>query len=153
MKIRIHPAPGSDGLRPDPVLLDAVPGTRMQQAIWLSGLFNPVPLCGGLARCGRCRVRYLTPAPAPLPEEESVLGPEAVRSGWRLACHRQIPDGGPVPELELPDTTLAGEEKTAAHPSLSGGAETCVLAVDLGTTASPGGLLPGTAPSLPEAVP
>ena len=134
MKIRIHPAPGSDGLRPDPVLLDAVPGTRMQQAIWLSGLFNPVPLCGGLARCGRCRVRYLTPAPAPLPEEESVLGPEAVRSGWRLACHRQIPDGGPVPELELPDTTLAGEEKTAAHPSLSGGAETCVLAVDLGTT-------------------
>ena len=134
MKISIHPAPGSDGLRPDPVLLDAVPGTRMQQAIWLSGLFNPVPLCGGLARCGRCRVRYLTPAPAPLPEEESVLGPEAVRSGWRLACHRQIPDGGPVPELELPDTTLAGEEKTAAHPSLSGGAETCVLAVDLGTT-------------------
>ena len=39
-----------------------------------------------------------------------------------------------MPELELPDTTLAGEEKTAAHPSLSGGAETCVLAVDLGTT-------------------
>lgn len=134
MKLCIHPAPAPDGRQSEPVLLDAVPGTPMQQAIWLSGRFTPVPLCGGLSRCGRCRVRYLSDAPTPLPVEEEILGADAVSCGWRLACRRQIPDSGPAPELELPDSTPVPDGAPASGVNEAQPAGSSVLAVDLGTT-------------------
>ena len=120
--------------------MQALPGQKLSEAIWLSGLVGPQSLCAGLARCGRCRVRYLEQAPAPLACEEDLLGPEAVSQGWRLACRRQVPDmpEGATLALELP----CGQEAApgpAAQEAMPGqdcsmGQGALALAVDLGTT-------------------
>lgn len=108
-------------------------GDNLARAVWLSGLVAPVPLCSGLGRCGRCRVRA-DPAQAealpPCPEEREILGEEAVREGWRLACRHSVPD---IPQmtLEVPRTHLHRVRQiTDAHDA----ARRLVLAVDLGTT-------------------
>ena len=87
--------------------LAATAGHSLSQAIWLSGMVRPLPLCGGLGRCGRCRVRFVRHAPSVLPAEEAVFSDQQLAEGWRLACRRQVPDaasvgGADVLELELP---------------------------------------------------
>jgi len=54
---------------------------------WLrkSGLFHG-EFCGGIGKCGRCKVRFLENAPLPMPSERRLLTPEELRSGLRLAC-------------------------------------------------------------------
>ena len=47
------------------------------------GFFSP---CAGGGKCGRCRVRFLEGAPLPTPTERTLLEPEELRSGIRLAC-------------------------------------------------------------------
>lgn len=81
----------------------------LSRAIWLSGKLPPQPLCGGIGRCGKCRVRFVSPAPAPLDEETDLLGDEAIAEGWRLACRCQIPDSGDI-VLALPRERLAGRQ-------------------------------------------
>lgn len=107
----------------------------LSRAIWLSGKLAPQPLCGGIGRCGRCRVRFVSPAPAPLDEEVEVLGEEAVAAGWRLSCRCQIPDSADC-VLELPEASLREPSDSAArHTSQAQPAEgTCVWGVDVGTT-------------------
>lgn len=139
----------------------ACAGQSLSQAIWLSGLVRPLPLCGGLGRCGRCRVRFVQHAPSVLPAEKAVFTPQQLAEGWRLACRRQVPDtatvgGADVLDLELPPENLAPlpaspQEDGAAGPFLSGAKilagpevlksglppteqKALVLAVDLGTT-------------------
>ena len=136
MRILVHPAiPAAAPRPPRPVALDAVPGARLSEAIWLSGRFSPLPLCGGLGRCGRCRVRFLGDVPEPLPEEVEILG-DAVHDGWRLACRRQIPDGEGTWEVrlfesvELPCAAPVSPDPGKARP----GTGDLLLAVDLGTT-------------------
>ncbi len=46
------------------------------QAIYLSGLFTPPPLCSALGRCGRCRVRYLA-RPNAAPDVTPNASPDA----------------------------------------------------------------------------
>lgn len=138
-------------------------GQSLSHAIWLSGQVHPVPLCGGLGHCGRCRVRFVRNAPLVLPAEEVVFSQQQLAEGWRLACRRQVPDtaamsaGGPsVLELELPPESmvplldspqegdagglflpgariLAGSEILTPGLPLAG-LRALVLAVDLGTT-------------------
>ena len=43
-------------------------------------------LCGGKGICGRCRICFLTGAPLPTAVERSLLSPEELRGGIRLAC-------------------------------------------------------------------
>jgi|GEM_PF-5603823 Na+-transporting NADH:ubiquinone oxidoreductase, subunit NqrF len=134
------------------VTIAARPGQSLSQAIWLSGLVRPLPLCGGLGRCGRCRVRFVRHAPPCLPAEVDVFSASQLEAGWRLACRRQVPDpdttaaeGAAALDLELPPENLvlpAGAQETGR---LSGrGAARQILppmtppdlalAVDLGTT-------------------
>ena len=108
------------------------------------GLFAP---CAGGGKCGRCRVRFLEGAPLPTPTERTLLEPEELRSGIRLACLTKpvkdaVLDISPLREqmdrnrdyeiathclLELPKTdTEPGDGKENA--------EKYILAVDLGTT-------------------
>lgn len=124
----------------------ARPGQSLSQAIWLSGQVRPLPLCGGLGRCGRCRVRFVRHAPPCLPAEEDIFSPSQLADGWRLACRRQVSDlaaslDGPsaeasaVLDLELPPESLV--PPAAVHPNAPGGGDAqpqLVLAVDLGTT-------------------
>lgn len=122
----------------------ARPGEDLASAIWLSGALSPRPLCLGLGRCGRCRVRYLKDAPPPLAEDLAVLSPQKVAAGWRLSCRRTVPEAGAVTcalELEVPaeafaaapaaDAPTGAPQEAAAHP---GPDESVVLGVDLGTT-------------------
>ncbi|MDR2055170.1 MAG: ASKHA domain-containing protein [Desulfovibrio sp.] len=122
--------------------LEAEPGTPLSQAIWLSGLVAPAPLCAGLGRCGRCRVRFARNPPPPLPAEEERLSPEELGLGWRLACRRQVSDGGAACwDIELPQTTppewtdstdAAAARRPAAGEPAKG--TPLLLAVDVGTT-------------------
>lgn len=42
--------------------------------------------CGGRGDCGRCRVQFLKGITLPTPLERSVMEPEELRQGYRLAC-------------------------------------------------------------------
>ncbi|MDE7371989.1 MAG: FeS-binding protein, partial [Desulfovibrio sp.] len=140
--VRLAPAAGPDGAGDaSPVSFTAQPGEGLARAIWLSGAVPPRPLCMGLGRCGRCRVRYVGEAPPALPEDEAVLRPQEVAAGWRLACRRCVPDMAPavVLELELPPDALASPLSADAPtgtgaPGCAAQGETVVLGVDLGTT-------------------
>lgn len=142
MKVRLSPVPpcaASDGASPAeppaPVELAVPAGESLSRALWLSGRLRPLPLCGGLGRCGRCRLRFAHDAPPPLPAEEALFSPRELAAGWRLACRRQVPEacGAPL-ELELPqeDFIPAAPALRAAPGRLAG--RELVLAVDLGTT-------------------
>ena len=140
MKLCVHELPrtsaGQDEVPAAPPRCGhAAPGDDLARAVWLGGLAAPVPLCSGLGRCGRCRVRFhdLSVAPDPLPEEEEILGPGLLARGWRLACRRQITDAmGPELHLDVPAPEKMTVMTTAA-PSLPK-QEHLALAVDLGTT-------------------
>ena len=126
------------------VTIAARPGQSLSQAIWLSGQVRPLPLCGGLGRCGRCRVRFVRHAPPCLPAEEDVFSAPQLEAGWRLACRRLVPDpemaaagGAASLDLELPPENLvlpAGAQATGHLPGHGITPPDLALAVDLGTT-------------------
>ena len=100
-------------------------GDSLARAIWFSPGLRPPALCSGLGRCGRCRVRFLSPPPQPSDAERQTLSPDELAGNIRLACRhpaapgmevRLFPVAAPVRRLLRPD---AGE---------------LLLAVDLGTT-------------------
>ena len=109
----------------------AISGETLAQCIYTSGMFAPPALCSGLGRCGLCRVRFISEAPASLQAEEEALSHHDLENGWRLAC-RHTPQPGMhvlVPALPFADE----ESRTKMHaapvePAHAG------LAVDLGTT-------------------
>ncbi len=112
-------------------------GRSLLEAIWLSGEAEPLPLCTGLGRCGNCRVRFVSHAPAACAEDLERLGEEAAALGWRLACHCRFPDdaAGDV-HLELPrPAAKAGHTACRIHAAANTSSpEPCVMAADLGTT-------------------
>lgn len=149
MKVRLLPSPApATGNGPAPeeppapsllefVELDVPAGESLSCVLWLSGRLRPLPLCGGLGGCGRCRLRFPHDAPPPLPAEEAAFSPRELNAGWRLACRRQVPEAAcaaPL-ELELPQEDFAPEAAVApeiARARAAGRAR--ALAVDLGTT-------------------
>ncbi|WP_231584052.1 ASKHA domain-containing protein [Desulfovibrio sp. TomC] len=111
--------------------MPAVSGDTLARALFRAGFFVGVPLCAGLGRCGRCRVRFLRDAPLPLPAEYRRLSDEAVTAGWRLACLHParggealaLADIGPAPAY---DRQVVSRAVAVAGP--------VGLAVDCGTT-------------------
>jgi uncharacterized 2Fe-2S/4Fe-4S cluster protein (DUF4445 family) len=125
------------------ISVQAVPGHSLAQVVYLSGFFDVPPLCSGhsagIARCGRCRMRFegrLAAFPAS-PRDMAVLGGQAVRAGWRLACridcreltrHPAQPDGSAEPDeqrvrVTLPDTVhFVDRNPMPAPPSDASGA-------------------------------
>lgn len=102
------------------------------QAVYLSGLFEPPPLCAGLALCGRCRVRFLSGAPAPLEEDLKALGRRVAEEGWRLGCRHKAAPGA---KIELPPGT---RRFPVIEPDAGAGEDFGLpparLAVDFGST-------------------
>ncbi|MBU1230047.1 MAG: DUF4445 domain-containing protein [Proteobacteria bacterium] len=110
------------------VRLAPAEGQTLAQAIFLAGLWDGVPLCAGLGKCGLCRVRYLADPPTPAAEELRRLGREAVEQGWRLAClHPARPC-----RVELPPPRPSARARATATGACTVGP--VALAVDLGTT-------------------
>lgn len=149
MKVRLLPSPApatGDGPAPEappaPSLLESVEldvpaGESLSRALWLSGRLRPLPLCGGLGRCGRCRLRFPHDAPPPLPAEEAVFSLRELNAGWRLACRRQVPEAACAAPLglELPQEDFAPEAAVAPEIARAHAAgRELALAVDLGTT-------------------
>ena len=149
MKVRLLPSPApatGDGPAPEappaPSLLESVEldvpaGESLSRALWLSGRLRPLPLCGGLGRCGRCRLRFPHDAPPPLPAEEAVFSLRELNAGWRLACRRQVSEAACAAPLglELPQEDFAPEAAVAPEIARAHAAgRELALAVDLGTT-------------------
>ncbi|MDR1242087.1 MAG: ASKHA domain-containing protein [Deltaproteobacteria bacterium] len=111
MRIFVTTAKGEE------IAVQAVPGYSLAQAVYLSGFFDVPPLCSGhgagISRCGRCRMRFeglLAAFPAS-PRDMAVLGGQAVREGWRLACRidcREL-----ARHLEQADDPSGRDEKRA----------------------------------------
>ncbi|AAS95388.1 iron-sulfur cluster-binding protein, putative [Nitratidesulfovibrio vulgaris str. Hildenborough] len=100
--------------------------STLARLIWVdAGLASP-PLCSGLARCGRCRVRITEAAPAPHEDDREFFSAEDISAGWRLAC-RHAPAHGMVVHVPLP----VMPHRHASRPKHPGPFR---LAVDLGTT-------------------
>ena len=72
------------------------------------GIYVPAD-CGGRGKCGRCRVRFLSGAPAPTEEDRSVFNEDSLKAGWRLACRAVLSE-----TVELLAETGA-EEQIAAE--------------------------------------
>ncbi len=64
--------------------------------------------CGGLGRCGKCRVLVDGPLFPPDEEERRILGGE-LEEGWRLACRARLAGDAVV---EIPGGTIEGDGKT-----------------------------------------
>lgn len=145
-------------------------GQSLLQLIYLSGLFQPPPLCAGLSLCGRCQVRFLPESPVipeALPEDVKALGQRAVEQGWRLGCRHkallemdgarlELPPGIKVLEaVENVSCETFGESSASTGPETSGpAAEAAMLAVDYGSTslhyAPVSALLQGVAVNSPK---
>jgi uncharacterized 2Fe-2S/4Fe-4S cluster protein (DUF4445 family) len=113
-------------------------GQTLAQAIFLfrqdgqAGLWDGVPLCAGLGKCGLCRVRYISAPPTPAAEELRRLGAEAVAQGWRLSCLHPAK----TCHVELPEPKRSASPRSSTSASASAGLlpGPVALAVDLGTT-------------------
>lgn len=82
--------------------VDALRGTILLEAAARAGLIIDTP-CGGAGRCGKCLVRVTSGAVAACPTEQTVVPPEKLAEGWRLACQCRTP--GPV-TVFIPETSL-----------------------------------------------
>ncbi len=62
---------------PDGGLLETAiePGLTLAQHLFMAGAFHGRALCSGAGRCGLCQALFVSGAPAPLPEERSILPP------------------------------------------------------------------------------
>ena len=118
-------------------ILPVEAGQTLAQTIWLSGELSPPALCSGLGRCGACRVRFFEGTPEPCDADSAILGAEAVRGGWRLACRHAAVAGMVV---ELPPPPSGKRKRMDIRPD----AGPFRLAVDLGTTSIHWRLLDGT---------
>ncbi len=109
------------------------PGDTLAQALFRAGYFVGRPLCSGIGRCGACRVRFVSGAPVPVPQDWRRLTPEDCAAGWRLACAHpaQAAAGG---EIEAPSDVGPGPVLHTARGADSGVSAGYVLGLDLGTT-------------------
>ncbi|MCL1889900.1 MAG: ASKHA domain-containing protein, partial [Desulfovibrionaceae bacterium] len=101
------------------------------QSIYLSGLAEPPPLCAGMGRCGRCRVRFPGDPPPPLPQDNATLSRELLEQGWRLSCCRPPMPGARLElpkEARLPDNIAPSPAPPIPYPP------TMDLAVDFGSS-------------------
>ena len=66
---------------------------RHGETIWEALQKTDVELggdCGGLGKCGKCKVKVLSSLGSPSKEEEELLGEEELKQGIRLACRTKI---------------------------------------------------------------
>ena len=116
------------------------------------GIFIPAD-CGGIGRCGKCRVQFLSGAPEACDDDQEIFDQAQMDAGWRLAC-RAFPEGEyeiaweqsedemeVATEFAAESDALGGADKSAGSAGVDAGADDgCavatdpVIAVDIGTT-------------------
>jgi len=90
--------------------VDVEPGATILEAAQSAGI-GLSAVCGGVGLCGRCLVRLAPAAPVSPPNEDelTLLSPEAVAAGLRLAC--QVKLLGSV-RVEVPPESLTAPQRT-----------------------------------------
>lgn len=83
-----------------------LPGTGVLEAAGQAGLSIETP-CGGAGTCGKCRVRFISGAPAQNAAGREVLSEEELAAGWRLACQSVIESAAVI---SIPETSLFADE-------------------------------------------
>ena len=76
---------GLDDLREQSVFLTHDTSMTLMSTLLVNDMING-SFCGGRGDCGRCRIQFLQGATLPTGLERSVLEPEELRQGYRLAC-------------------------------------------------------------------
>lgn len=114
----------------------APPGESMAQAVWLSGLARPQAMCAGLGLCGKCQLRYVSPAPEPTAKDRKFFSATQLGEGWRLGCQHKVPENNPLEvsmlEVEIPQPFRELTENPPSGAEASG--KEIYLGIDLGTT-------------------
>ena len=64
-------------------------GSSLLSALWSRKIFVP-SICGGQAKCGRCKVHVLKGGGERLPAEQPFLTPDERAQGIRLACQVRV---------------------------------------------------------------
>lgn len=107
--------------------------------------------CGGRGDCGRCKIQYIKGAAMPTPLERSVMEPEELRRGYRLAClsrpkndcvirlalvkEKQVSIVSEMIDLSAnSDQDSQQKEYSENRKACDTESENYVVAVDLGTT-------------------
>ena len=94
----------------DDQVIDVQQGVSLMEALVSTGLLLRSD-CGGRGRCGKCRVRTTSIAPAALSEPEgselASLSAELLSNGYRLACCTRV--GGDV-TVEIPEESRLAPE-------------------------------------------
>ncbi len=89
-----------------------LPGTILLEAAAGADIVLDQP-CGGMGRCGKCRVKVSGEAAAPTDPEREFFSAEELQAGWRLACQSDV--CGPV-SVEVPqESLLASSHKILAR--------------------------------------
>ena len=123
-------------------------GRSVMEALQAQGVYM-AGNCGSNGTCGKCRVRFLSAAPAPSAADRKLLSADAIDRGERLACKAQAAAGMRI-EILTPDESAMKVESSFSIPSLptenlpekeagsagTGGSSAgqIVAAVDIGTT-------------------
>ncbi len=87
--------------------------------------------CGGQGTCGDCRIRYLSPPPAPEPSEDQHFSKQELILGWRLACRHDEP----IAVLIEYNPEWENEFRVEfVEPNIQIASKNIGFAVDIGTT-------------------
>ena len=129
-------------------LATATKGERIKEILLREGVSFAMP-CGGNARCGKCKVRFISGAPTPDVYEEVFLTEEETEDGVRLLCRCVVYEDC---EIELPkapsDMAIETLEEGWSHEINCPGAYG--IAIDHGTTTIAAALIKGDAQSCME---
>jgi len=118
---------------PQGAVADVRPGATLHEAAAEAGVELEAP-CGGLGRCGSCRVKATGGVRGPTGTELEALSPADLASGFRLGCMARA--DGPADAVVTVAPARSLRIETGA-PAPSRGIEPRVglgVAVDLGTT-------------------
>ena len=98
-----------------------------------AGVSLPAP-CGGMGRCGNCRVRAAGDLSAPDAEERAKLGDAAIADGIRLACRARVIGETVEIWLDMPSQLAAPQQGSVRLDPVRPLGTRHGLAIDLGTT-------------------
>lgn len=113
------------------VEIDSKSNQNIASTIFLSGHIPLRPLCAGIGHCGKCRIRFHSPAPLITPTERLLLSKEEQEDNIRLACKHQTQN---MMDIELLDTITSPKNIQTKIQANSTTIQKVYLAIDLGTT-------------------
>jgi uncharacterized 2Fe-2S/4Fe-4S cluster protein (DUF4445 family) len=113
-------------LAPLGTVLETAPGTSLRDLLFPHGVEFP---CGGRGACRGCRVRIVSGAGEPGPDDRRILAADEIARGWRLACRAVASDDLTIEVEQWASAILADDHPLAAKRRQGAG-----IAVDVGTT-------------------